>query len=337
MKCQFSGGRLRRRTTGFSGSRAHVARNAAADPGRSAHLTQKRSSEQSQDKLLKLRVIAISMGFALSILAAALAAEAQPQPKPARLGILAPISTRLPQYSALRQALRDLGYQEGWNLVIEERAAEGKADRLAELAVDLVRRNVDVILAPGPEATLRAARQATRTIPIVMVAIDYDPMALGYVASLARPGGNITGVFLQQLELTAKRLELLKESLPGMSQVAVLWDGSSADQWKVVEGTARSIGMQVQSLELRDPPYDFERAFQTVSRGGIKALLVLMSPVFFRDRIRIADLPGRAADQIRAHHQSQDREGARSHRSAADAGASGYDHRVDVSALTSGT
>ncbi len=236
------------------------------------------------------RGVAIAVAVVAMMTAAVVASHAQESPKRPRIGILAPTSTRLPQYTALRQALRDLGYEQGRNLVVEERAAEGRTDRLAEFAHDLVRHNVDVILAPGPEATLRAARQATRTIPIVMMAVDYDPMALGYVASLARPGGNVTGVFLQQLELSAKRLELLKESMPGVSRVGVLWDEFSADQWKVVQRTAPSMGLQVQSFELRDPPYDFDRAFQTASRAGIKALLVLMSPVFFGDRVPMADL-----------------------------------------------
>src|SRR5262249_429767 len=159
-----------------------------------------------------------------------------------------------------------LGYQEGGNLTVEERGADGKSDQLPQLAVDLVRRDVDVILASGPEDTLRAARRASTTVPIVMVAIDYDPIALGYVATLSNPGGSITGVFLRQLELTAKRLELLKESLPGVSRVAVLWDSFSADQWKAVQATAAALAIHVQSVELRHP-YDYTRAFGAASRG----------------------------------------------------------------------
>jgi putative tryptophan/tyrosine transport system substrate-binding protein len=215
-----------------------------------------------------------------------LAAEA----KRARLGILAPLSTSLPQYASLRQALWDFGYQNDVTLSIEERAAEGNAERLPTLAAELVRGNVDVILAAGPEATLRAAHQATSTIPIVMVAIDYDPVALGYVSSLSRPGSNITGVFLQQLELTTKRLELLKEAVPGIARVAVLWDAFSADQWKLVQRAAPSLGVQLRSVELRNPPYDFERAFRTAAGAGARAVLALMSPVFFRERAHMASL-----------------------------------------------
>jgi len=223
-------------------------------------------------------------------LLAAPLAEAQSSAKRARLGILAPTSTSLPQYASFRQALWDLGYQNEVTLSIEERAAQGRAERLSNLAVELVRGNVDVILAAGPEATIRAARQATSTIPIVMIAIDYDPVARGYIASLSRPGGNITGVFLQQLELTTKRLELLKAAIPGIDRVAVLWDAFSADQWKVVQTTAPSLGVHVRSVELRDPPYDFKRAFETASHGGTRAVLALMSPVFFRERVQMAIL-----------------------------------------------
>ena len=230
---------------------------------------------------------------ATALLAAPLAAEAQPSPKRTRLGILALRSTRLPQYALFRQALWDLGYQSEVTLSIEERAADGKAERLPNLAVELVRSNVDVILASGPEATLQAARQATSTIPIVMVAIDYDPVALGYVASLSRPGGNVTGLFFQQLELTAKRLELLKEAVPSVARVAVLWDSHSADQWKVVQIAARALGIQLRSVELRNPPYDFERAFELASRDGTRAVLALMSPVFFSERARMATLAAR--------------------------------------------
>lgn len=145
-------------------------------------------------------------------------------------------------------AITILVAEEGRNLVTEERAAEGRTERPAEFAADLIRQNVDVILAPGPEATLRAVRHATRTTPIVMMAVDYDPIALGYIASLARPGGNITGVFLQRLELSAKRLELRKESMPGISQVGVLWDDFSADQWKVVHCTTPGCGWHGQTV-----------------------------------------------------------------------------------------
>ena len=146
-----------------------------------------------------------------------------------------------------------------------------------------------MLVAHGPEATLRAARGATETLPIVMMARDYDPIALGYVAGLARPDGTITGVVQQRLEVVAKQLELLKEALPTVTRVAVLWDDASADQRRAAEAAARTLGMQLQLLELRQPPYEFAGAF-AAARGQAAALLGLNSPIFFRQRDHIMDL-----------------------------------------------
>src|SRR5262249_49797785 len=161
---------------------------------------------------------------------------AQQPRKVARVGILFPrLSRSAPFIQAFEQQLHDLGYIEGHNLAIEFRTADGQMERLPDLAAELVRLNVDVILAGAFEVVLRAARQATSTIPIVMTAVGYDPIAQGYVASLAHPGGNVTGVFLRQIELTGKRLELLKEAVPQASRIAVLWDALSADQYAAAE------------------------------------------------------------------------------------------------------
>jgi putative ABC transport system substrate-binding protein len=127
-------------------------------------------------------------------------------------------------------------------------------------------------------------------IPIVIGAIDYDPLALKFVASLARPGGNVTGVFLQQLELTAKRMELLKAVLPKLTRLAILWDPSAADQFKTAEAASRSLGMRVQSLEIRNPPDDFRGAFVTAARDRADALYVVTTGVFFRERAQITQL-----------------------------------------------
>ena len=212
---------------------------------------------------------------------APLAAEAQPRAKVPRIGLLRFAVPNAPQVQALRQGLRDLGWVEGQNLAIEVRSAEGKVEQLPGLAAELVRLGVDLIFTSGPEATLRAASEATRTIPIVMVAVDYDPIALGYVAGLPRPGGNITGVVSQQLELTGKRLEMLKETVPTATRMAVFWDALSADQLKAANAAARALGVELQPVELQNPPvYDFGRAFTEVSRARAGALLVLMSPLF---------------------------------------------------------
>jgi putative ABC transport system substrate-binding protein len=219
---------------------------------------------------------------------------AQRPEKVVRVGLLsssfpAPRSTAF--FEAFWEELHQFGYVEGQNLAIEFRTGEGQVERLPALAAELARLPVDVLVAPGPEATLQAARQATSTIPIVMVAIDYDPMARGYVAGLPRPGGNITGVFLQQLELTGKRLELLKEAVPQMQRVAVLWDAFSADQFRVAAEAARGFGVQGLSLELHPPPpYDFARAFSAAVQGRADALFALSSPIFQRDRSQLTAL-----------------------------------------------
>ena len=184
--------------------------------------------------------------LALAVLLAPRPAVAQQPGKVARvgfLGITAPdCAAPSPTCKPMAQGLRDLGYVEGENLVIEFRTAEGQLERLPTLAAELVQRKVDVLVAGGPEVILRAARQATSTLPIVMVAVDYDPMALGYIAGLPRPGGNITGLFLQQIEVTGKCLELLKDALPQITRVAVLWDAVSADSSARRQGWHRCSG-----------------------------------------------------------------------------------------------
>ena len=239
---------------------------------------------------MRLYPVGLVATLALAVLVAPLAANAQPSGKVFRVGVLLPASPRLPIHQAFTQRLQALGYAEGQNLTLELRAAEGQFDRLPGFAVELVRLRVDVIVASGPEATLRAARDATETIPIVMRARDYDPIALGYVAGLARPGGNITGVVQQRLEVTAKQLELLKEALPTVTRVAVLWDDASADQRRAAEAAAQSLGVQLQLLELRHPPDEFAGAFAAAAQGQAEALLVLNSPIFFMQREHLMDL-----------------------------------------------
>jgi putative ABC transport system substrate-binding protein len=195
----------------------------------------------------------------LGVLLAPFATTAQQPGNVARVGFLilaAPDRSASPAFQAFAQGLRELGYVEGQNLVIEFRTAQGNIERLPDLAVELVRLPVDVLVASGPEATLRAARHATRTMPIVMIAVNYDAMARGYIDGLARPGGNTTGLFFMQPAFTAKRLELLKEALSPLTRVCALWDAHTADQRQVVEAAAPSLGLQLQSVELCHPPYD---------------------------------------------------------------------------------
>ena len=231
--------------------------------------------------------------IALGLLCVPLASEAQRPGNVVRVGMLIAAQPRSASFiQAFEHRLRDLGYVEGQNLSIEFRTGEGKAERYPALAAELVDLHVDVLLASGTEATLHAARHATRTIPIVMIAIDYDPMARGYIAGLPQPGGNITGLFFQQLELTGKRLEFLKETLPQLTRVAVLWDAFSADQLPAAEAAARRLGVHLQPVELRNPPYDYASVFSAAAEGQAEALLPLMSPVFFRERARLLELVG---------------------------------------------
>jgi len=213
------------------------------------------------------------------LLATPLAARAQQMRKVWRVGVLVTANPRL--YDGFVDELRRLGYVDGQNVVLEFRNAEGKYERFPALAADLVRAGVDVILAGGGEAPFRAVRQATTTIPVVIVAIDYDPLALRFVVNLARPGGNVTGVFLQQIELTAKRMELLRALLPKLTRLSILWDPSAADQFKTAEAASRSLGMRVQSLEIRSPSDDFRAAFATAAKGRADALYVATTGVFY--------------------------------------------------------
>jgi putative ABC transport system substrate-binding protein len=228
---------------------------------------------------------------AAALLAAPRAAEAQTLGRVVKVGILSTINPRTTAFTeAMVQRLRELGYVEGQSFVIEFRNAEGDVTRLPTLAAELVRLNVDIIVASGPEATLQAARKATATVPIVIAAVDFDPIARGYIASLAKPGGNVTGVFLRQIELTSKRMQFLKEALPKVMRVAVFWDTISADQWREAERTAPGAGLRLQGVELRNPPYHLTDAFRAAARGRAEAVLILMSPIFFPQRAQVAEL-----------------------------------------------
>ena len=213
------------------------------------------------------------------LLAVAVIAEAQQPKKVPRIGYLtgSSPSARSARIEAFGQGLRELGYVEGKNIVIEYRYAEGKLDRMPELAADLVRLNVEVIVTGGPLVT-RAAKEATTTIPIVMTQ-DADPVGSGFVASLARPGGNITGLSTLSPEINGKRLELLKEIVPKLSRVAVLGTSTrpgTAQELKEVELAAGAFGVKLQYLDVLDPK-DIETAFRAASKGRVDAVLMLVS------------------------------------------------------------
>src|SRR2546426_3983480 len=221
------------------------------------------------------------------------ATGAQQAAKIARIGWLAgnrAASPHLPE--AFRQGLRDLGYVESGNVVIEYRDAEGKFERLPALAAELVALKVDVIVAGGTPQAL-AAKQATRTLPIVFAAA-VDPVESGLVTSLARPGGNVTGLSNLAQELVGKRLEQLKQAVPRVSRVAVLWqpgafpERTEKELLKEAEVAARALGVRLQFVEARGPE-DFDRAFSEMTRERAGALAVLSSSMFVNERRRLVD------------------------------------------------
>jgi putative ABC transport system substrate-binding protein len=153
---------------------------------------------------------------------------------------------------------------------------------------ELVRRKVDVILAPY-ESALKSALAVSGTVPIVMIAIDYDPLALGYIQSLSRPGGNVTGLSLQQIELAKKRLQILTDALPSVQTATMFWDSWSEDQWKATSSAVGPFGLQLAGVELREQPYNYEAALTQAPPDHRGALIMPVSPAFYRDRQRLAD------------------------------------------------
>ena len=193
------------------------------------------------------------------------------------------------QVEAFRQGLRDLGYTEGKNIVVEYRYVEGKLDRYPSLVAELVQLKVDILVVT---AAILTAQQATKTIPIVMVT-NGDPVAEGFVDSLARPGGNITGLTRLTRELSGKRLELLKEAVPTISRVGVLWDTNVTRPGiaiKDYEAAGTALKLQLQSLEVRGPNPDLEGAFQGAAKGRANALVTILNPLLNRYRKQIAEL-----------------------------------------------
>jgi putative ABC transport system substrate-binding protein len=228
---------------------------------------------------------------AILIIVAVLAQAQQPTKIP-RIGYLATVSlSAIPaRIKAFRQGLRDLGYVEGKNISIEYRFAEGKPDRLPGLTAELVHLKVDIIVTAGSPAT-RAAKEATNTIPIVMTN-EADPVGTGFIASLARPGGNITGLSTLAPELSGKRLEILKEVVPKASRVAVLGTSTApgyAQVLKEIELAAGAFKVQLQFLDVLDPK-DIETAFRAAKKKGADAILTLNSPILQSRRAQIAEL-----------------------------------------------
>ena len=254
----------------------------------------------------------VGFALALGIFLAPLAADTQQATKVPRVGYLAASSRSDPQVQrnldAFRQGLRDLGYVEGQNIAIEHRFAEGKWERLPDLAAELVSLKVDLIVALVTPA-VRAAKLATGTIPIVMMGV-IDPIATGFVASLARPGGNITGLSMMAPELVGKQMQLLKELVPKVSRVAVLWNPANpgnAPQLREAEVAARALRVQLQPLEAREPS-EIDSAFAEMTRKRAGALIVLVDTMLSAHRTRVADLAVKnrlpAVYGVRAHAEA---------------------------------
>jgi putative ABC transport system substrate-binding protein len=229
-------------------------------------------------------------GLHLAVLAVPLAIEAQAAGKIPRIGILRQGSPPEPLVEVFRQGLRDLGYVEGQNLSIEYRWAEGREDRLPALAADLARLKVDVIIAGGGIALV--AKRVTTTIPIVMP-VSNDPVGEGLVASLARPGGNVTGLAFLSEDLPGKWMELLREALPSLSRVAVLWHlAGVAGQLKAADAAARSLGLRLQPLKVQRSD-ELVAAFAEAHEQRADALIVLPSPLAYAQRTRLVELAAR--------------------------------------------
>jgi putative ABC transport system substrate-binding protein len=223
----------------------------------------------------------------LALLAAPLAADGQQAGKVYRIGTLGHENTR--PWEGFRQGLRELGYVEGRNVTIESRWSEGITDRLPALAIELVQLRVDIIVASGTQA-VRSAKQATSTIPIVMAVSAY-PDKIGLVESLARPGGNVTGLSNLGPELMGKSFQLLKEMAPKVSRVAVLWNPANSVEtlgFKEILAAAPRVGVEIQSIEVRTPD-DYAAAFATVTAGRADGLFAFGNPVNFKIRHLIAD------------------------------------------------
>jgi putative ABC transport system substrate-binding protein len=221
-----------------------------------------------------------------------LAARAQQGQRLIRLGFVGPTlnnSAAVTQYQAFRVQLEQLGFREGQNLSIHYQSVDDSRGPFV-IAAELMRSQPDLIVATGPETALQAVVGASGFVPVVMIAVNFDPLARGYISSLARPGGNITGLVFQQLKLAQKQVELLTQAFPERTRLAVLFDSQSADQFAAAERAAKALNLQVQALRLENPPYDFDAAFRGAISGGAQVVLVLSSPFFLPQLTRVTEL-----------------------------------------------
>jgi putative ABC transport system substrate-binding protein len=239
---------------------------------------------------VRLRPIAaLAIVLTMGLLSAPLTGDAQTAPKRPLVGVLGMTALDPANHEMFKQGLGQLGYTEGQQVVLVSQHADSVPSRLPAAAAELVRARPDVIFARGPDAVAAAVRSTT-TIPIVAVDLESDPLALGYAKTLARPGGNVTGVFLDLPELSAKQLQLFREIVPDLSRVALIGDPTAnAAQFRATERAAQTLGIQVQTFEGRTPA-ELDAALEAARRNGSGGVLFFSSPVVFRNRARIATL-----------------------------------------------
>ena len=209
--------------------------------------------------------------------------------KTLRVGTAFPLPRTVPFWVAFEQKLLSLGYRDGQNFIFDYVQPPG-FDGSDAAYREIVARQPDILVAAGPEQSLKAARAATDKLPIVAIAVDYDPVARGYVTNLARPTGNITGIYFQSNELMGKRLQLLKQIVPGVTAATVFWDRSSAEGWAALQYVAPRLGLRLTGVEFRERPYDYEKAIAVVAPADRTALIAAGSPFFFQDRAILGEL-----------------------------------------------
>ncbi len=222
-----------------------------------------------------------------------LTARAQQTGQIQRIGLLAsaPDNPLFAQnYPVFLAELRRLGFTEGGNLIIEVRRIDQGPSKAFAAAAEVIRSKVDAVVAFGPEIALKAAVAASQSVPIVMIAVNFDPVAGGYVSNIARPDKNITGLVYRAPELAAKQLELLVEAFPNDKPVAVLWETASAEQFDAAQRAAQSLHVELHSHKLENPPFDFDEAFRDIARDGSRMVVILSGPTFATQRTRIAEL-----------------------------------------------
>ena len=227
-------------------------------------------------------------GLASATAALPLAVQAQ-QPARLRVGATSVQPRNAPIYAAFVKRMAELGYEEGKNFTFEFVQAANVTGYSAAFQ-EIANRGVDIMMATGPEENLRGAIAVARARPIVLIEVDFDPFARGYVKSLARPGGNITGLFFQQLDLAVKRAQLFRDAFPALSGITVFWDQVSVDQWRALKQAAGgALAMHLSGIEFRERPFDYEQAFQQAMPEDRGALMVMASPQFALDRARLPE------------------------------------------------